>query len=255
MSRTAVIIQARMASTRLPGKVLLDLGGRSILHWVVSRCQAIKSADVVCCATSEDRSCDPIESEARRLGAVVFRGSETDVLQRYAEAARMLKADVILRVTSDCPLIDPEICDAVLRFRLQQDAEYACNNMPPSFPHGLDCEAFTYQLLDRADRHADTLHEREHVTPWMRNSAGASRANLQCPDADYLDQRWTLDYPEDLAFLRGLYRCAPQLESANMGRVLRVVAKHPDLLEMNRLHHNVGRPPHNLPPQGQSHEQ
>jgi len=233
-----------MASTRLPGKILLDLGGRTILHWVIARCQAIKAADAVCCAIPDSPACDPIEAEARRLGAVVFRGSENDVLARYAGAARMLQADTILRVTSDCPLIDPAICDAVLQLRQAENADYACNNMPAAFPHGLDCEAFTYHILAEAEKQARLPSEREHVTPWMRNTPDLRRVSLQGPAGDSVDHRWTLDYPEDLAFLRELHRRAPIIEAAGMNDILHILAAHPDLSQLNSQHRHASRPTH-----------
>jgi spore coat polysaccharide biosynthesis protein SpsF (cytidylyltransferase family) len=250
MARTAIIIQARMASTRLPGKVMLDLGGSSVLQHVLRRAASISSADVVCCAIPQGQDCDPVAAEAARHGAVVFRGSETDVLGRYAGAARMLGADVIMRITSDCPLIDPEICSAVLNLRQQTAADYACNNMPPSFPHGLDCEAFTRDLLERADQDAYQPREREHVTPWMRETPGLRRVNLTGPGGDALRHRWTLDYPEDLAFFRGLFSLAPAAATATMTELFDIMDSHPELTELNAAHRDTGRPAHTPLPEG-----
>ena len=117
MSKTAVIIQAHMGSTRLPGKVLMDLCGRTALSHVIERCRAIENADTVCCAVPESSENDVVAAEAERAGAVVFRGSESDVLERYYLAAKQLNADVVLRVTADCPLLDPAVSAAVLKLR------------------------------------------------------------------------------------------------------------------------------------------
>jgi glutamate-1-semialdehyde 2,1-aminomutase/spore coat polysaccharide biosynthesis protein SpsF len=250
MPRTAIIIQARMASTRLPGKVLLELGETTVLHHVLRRAFAVASADDVCCAIPDDPSCDPVADEATRHGAAVFRGSEADVLSRYAGAARMLDADVVMRVTSDCPLIDPDTCDAVLQLRQQAGADYACNNMPPSFPHGLDCEAFTRNALERADATARQPREREHVTPWMRETPGLKRANLMGPGSDALHHRWTLDYPDDLVFFRSLFALEPTAASASMNEILSMLRSHPQLADLNATHRDVGRPGHQTPIEG-----
>ncbi len=170
MSLTAVIVQARMGSSRLPGKVLLPLAGQTVLWHVLTRCQAIPGIDLVACATTQAAADIAIVREAERAGARVYRGSQADVLGRYQQAARSLGADVIMRVTGDCPLIDPDVCGKVLALRAETGADYACNNMPRSWPYGLDCEAFTANALFQAANTAKTSNEREHVTPWIRNN-------------------------------------------------------------------------------------
>jgi spore coat polysaccharide biosynthesis protein SpsF len=208
MSRTGVIVQARIGSSRLPGKVLMRLGNKSVLAHVVERCRAISGIDVVCCAVPDGPPDDRVAEEARRSGAEVFRGSETDVLDRYYRAAAILRLDVILRVTADCPLLDPGVCGDVLSLRRAEGADYACNNLPPSWPHGLDCEAVTFGWLERAAREASQAYEREHVTPFIRNPA-AWRANLRMPGRGAEQHRWTLDNDRDLQFLRALVARMP----------------------------------------------
>ncbi|MGE3866305.1 MAG: hypothetical protein AB7G04_05270, partial [Hyphomonadaceae bacterium] len=128
-----------------------------------------------------------------------------DVLARYAKAARAVRADLVMRVTSDCPLIDPALCGAVHDLLLSARGDYACNNMPPSWPHGLDCEIFPAQLLYAAEREAHDPYAREHVTPWLRRNPQLKRANLEGPGGARARMRWTLDYPEDLAFFRAVF--------------------------------------------------
>ncbi len=166
--KTAIIVQARHSSQRLPGKVLLSLGPRTVLEEVLRRCFAVKNADVVVCATSDQPEDAPVAELAASTGAHVFRGPLDDVLKRYRLAAESVSADAVLRVTADCPLIDPILCAEVIATREAASADYCANNMPPSFPHGLDCEAFTYAALVRADENAMDNHAREHVTPWLR---------------------------------------------------------------------------------------
>lgn len=209
MTCTAVIVQARLGSTRLPGKVLKKLAKKTVLAHVLERCQAIEGADMVCCATTKLAADDPVAAEAERCGATVFRGSEADVLNRYWRATQAISAEIVMRITSDCPLIDPEICARVLRLRAQTDADYACNNMPPSWPHGLDCEAFTFAWLERAARQAVKPSEREHVTPFIRNHPEARKMNLEGPGGEAVHHRWTLDTETDFQFLEALFARLP----------------------------------------------
>jgi glutamate-1-semialdehyde 2,1-aminomutase/spore coat polysaccharide biosynthesis protein SpsF len=232
--RTVCIIQARMGSTRLRGKVLEYLGGAPVLAHVIRRCQAIPEVDDVVCATVPGLDGDGVAELASGLGATVFRGPEHDVLARYHGAAHAARADIVLRVTSDCPLIDPELCSAVLRLRIAEDADYAANNMPPSWPHGLDCEAFTRETLDRAAAQAIEPYDREHVTPWIRRNDSLRRVNLDGPGGAFAAQRWTLDYPEDLVFLRAVAeRLPPNSTHVGWRAVAGIVADDPDLTLIN----------------------
>lgn len=199
--RTAVIVQARYRSTRLPGKAILPLGEGTVLAQVLARCAAIPGADVVVCASPDTVDSDPVAEEAARCGAQVSRGSETDVLSRYAKAAREAKSDIVMRVTSDCPFIDPAICGKLLALRAANDFPYASLDMPATWPHGLDCEVFPARLLFEAEDNAYAPHDREHVTPWIRKHA-APKATLTGPGAPFNAMRWTLDYPEDYQFLK-----------------------------------------------------
>ena len=242
MPRTAAIIQARTTSTRLPRKVLLQLAGTTVLDHVIRRAKAIAGIDIVCCAVPESAEHDPVAEEAERCDAAVFRGPEEDLLKRYLGAAQGLQANVIMRITSDCPLIDPAVCAAVLTLRRNTDSDYACNNMPPSFPHGLDCEAFTTAALERADAEAGLSHEREHVTPWLRTQPNISRANLSNPAGNDAHLRWTLDYPEDLEFFRAIYRDLPDDGLATTTQVKQILAIHPELTAINAFRHDTSRP-------------
>lgn len=224
-----------MGSTRLPGKVMRPLGDTTVLGQVLRRCAAIPGIDVVVCATGTGAADDPICGEAAAHGATVHRGSPDDVLARYHGAAGQVAADVVMRVTSDCPLIDPEVCGAVLALRREAGADYAANNMPPSFPHGLDCEAFTSAALARAATEATEPHDREHVTPWLRREAGLSRANLTGPGGDLVHRRWTLDYPEDFDFLAAVFAALPDAATAGWRRVLALVEERPDIAALNAV--------------------
>src|SRR6185369_8871649 len=224
MTKTVAIIQARFGSTRLPGKVLKPLGhvqGRQgiVLDHAIQRCRAIPSIDAVVIATTDREEDGAIVAAAERAGALVHRGSSEDVLSRYAGAAKRSAADVVLRVTSDCPLIDPGICERVIRLRAEMRADYASNNMPRLYPHGLDCEVFTREALDRADCAATAPYDREHVTPWLRRAADITRTSLIGPGWPAVQQRWTLDFPEDYDFFAALFPVLPQDRIAGMDEV------------------------------------
>jgi len=234
--RTAVIIQARMSSKRLPGKIMQMLGDRPVLAHVLERCKRIEGCDIVICAVPDEDASLVLEQAARGCGAGVYRGSEHDVLGRYLGAARSANADVVMRVTSDCPLIDPQICGSVLDLRARERADYVANNMPRSFPHGLDCEAFTTMALAEADRSTQEPYDREHVTPWLRRASHLRRANLHSGKAELEWHRWTLDYPEDLTFIRAVFEALPAGSNGEMEDVLDVLAENPHLNEINAGH-------------------
>jgi spore coat polysaccharide biosynthesis protein SpsF len=238
MGVTAAIVQARYASTRLPGKVLMELRGVAVLTHVLARCRAVDGVTDVVCATTSGQDTDGIADLARASGAVVFRGSEHDVLGRYLGAARFVEAETILRVTSDCPLIDPDLCAAVLALRATEGADYASNNMPPTWPYGLDCEAFTRAALERADAEARASDEREHVTPWLRRHPDLRRANLPAPRPGLSDHRWALDYPQDYAFFQALFDQLPEPPAMpDWAQVLEIVERNPELRRLSVERH------------------
>lgn len=237
MANTVVIIQARMDSTRLPGKVMLKLAGRTVLSHVFERCSAIRGVDTVCFAIPESISSDPVANEAIRLGARVSRGSELDVLERYNYAAEQLRADTVMRVTSDCPVVDPVVCQQVLEIFNKGACEFATNNAVQSWPHGLDCEVFSAKLLKEAALKSTDPYEREHVTPWMRNNnPDVVVANLPFPQGNSYVNRWTLDTPEDYKFLCQLFERMPDGPKAFDYRVpLAIVEADPSLSAINRI--------------------
>lgn len=235
--RVAVVIQARMASTRLPGKVLLDLGGRTVLARVIERARAIPGADVVVCAVPEGAADDPIAAEAAQVGATVTRGSESDVLDRYYRAAVAVQADAVMRITSDCPLIDPQVCGDLIALWRTSGADYGAINMPAAWPHGLECEIFSFAWLERAWREAVKPSEREHVSPFIRNHPDVRSVNLDGPGPETVRHRWTLDHPDDLAFLRAIWPRLPEGPAGWSWRVPFAIAEaDPALAAINAGH-------------------
>jgi spore coat polysaccharide biosynthesis protein SpsF len=231
----AAIIQARWGSTRLRGKVLEDLCGSTVLARVLARARAIDGVDKVCCAVPDGPEDDLVAAAALQEGATVFRGSRDDVLSRYLGAARHLNAHVVVRITSDCPLLDPAVSASVLERFLVEKAEYCSNVAPRTWPRGLDTEVFSRGALERAAVEATTDYDREHVTPWLRNNPELRHAHVVRENVrSYADLRWTLDYQADLAFMRAVFsRLPPEPPTAGFDAILRILEAEPEITALN----------------------
>ena len=202
--KVVAIIQARMGSTRLPGKVLADLGGRPALAWTVRAAGAVPGIDRAVVATSEAAADDAVAKWCEDAGVPCHRGPEDDVLARYHMAARAEGAETIMRLTADCPLLDPMVCGEVLMLLEREGADYASNVDPRSWPDGLDCEVFTAATLDAAAAEAESPMEREHVTPFM-GRAFHTWVLKNPHEHGNINMRWTIDTPEELEFAREVY--------------------------------------------------
>ena len=237
MFRRVVIIQARMASRRLPGKVLQHVGGRSLLDWQLTRLRRCRAVDDIWIATSDHPSDQPIEDWARSAEIPCYRGAVDDVLGRYAAAARLARADVVVRITADCPLIDPEVTDRVLVELTvhARDCDYASNVLERTYPRGLDVEAFFIDTLLRMERLSRTAAAREHVTLAARSERPELflRRSVR-DDVDNSDLRWTVDVVADLELIRTLH-AEFDLGSAALGyrALVRHVRANPELMLMN----------------------
>jgi len=235
--RSAIIVQARVGSTRLPGKVLEDLAGKTVLRHVLERCFAVEGVEIVCCAVPEGGADDAVAAEAARCRVMVVRGEEQDVLARYLQAAIACRAEAIVRITSDCPLLDPSLVARVLALVTEKGADYSSNTQPRGFPHGLDCEAFTFHWLQRAAQEARLPSEREHVTPYLRTHPEVRRECLEGPGGNTVLHRWTLDDESDLRFLRALFARLPSGPAGYDYRVpLAIVEGEPELAAINAGH-------------------
>jgi len=231
------IIQARIGSSRLPGKVLADLGGRSMLAQVLRRVGRAESLRRLVVATSISAADDPIEQECRRLGAVCFRGPEEDVLARYHQAAVAHRAEAVLRITADCPLVDPGVIDLVVGRFLAERPDYASNTLRRTFPRGLDAEVFTAAALKQAFHGAVEPYQRAHVTPYLHQHPQQFRLLAVTGEVDYSKHRWTVDTAEDLALVRAIGARLADGATAGWRDVLRLVADEPALAAMNRNVH------------------
>ncbi|MCD6356352.1 MAG: glycosyltransferase family protein [Anaerolineaceae bacterium] len=240
--KTVCIIQARMASSRLPGKVLKDISGYPMIYWVVSRAKQAKNVDEVVIATTVDDADDAIVDWCLNNGIKCFRGDPLDVLDRFYQCAKFTKADTVVRITADCPLIDPSLIDAVVAEYSKRQVDFAANRLPPpykrTFPIGLDVEVVSLSALEKAWRDAKQLFEREHVMPHFYAVEGRFKIFILDYKEDFGDQRWTVDTQKDLEFIRRLFSLLKDKKEFSWLDVLAVVNKNPGLGKINaHVHH------------------
>ncbi len=232
--RIVAIIQARMGSTRLPGKVLKPLGGHPVLACVVDRVRRSRRIDEVVVATTVLPADEAIVGLCRSRGWACERGSAEDLLDRYYRSAVAHRAEVVVRITSDCPVIDPGVTDSVIDAFLASPCDYASNTLEPrTYPRGLDTEVVAFPALERAWREDDNPAWREHVTPYLYRHPERFRLRRVAEDRDLSFHRWTLDTPEDYELLRRIYDALGN-DAFAWTDVLRLLDDHPDWIELNR---------------------
>ncbi|HEX4427587.1 MAG TPA: glycosyltransferase family protein [Terriglobales bacterium] len=231
--KTCAIVQARMGSSRLPGKVLMDVGGETVLARVVNRLRRATLLDEILIATCYSVTDDAIVRECERLSVPSFRGPEDDVLDRYHQAAQACKADVVVRITSDCPLIDPVLVDETISVFQQQHADYASNTIVHTYPRGLDTEVFSRAALERAWTEARNSYEREHVTPYFYEHPELFRVASTRGHTDCSHFRWTLDTPEDLQLIRKIYTRFDNQDTFGWQEAVALMQREPELGELN----------------------
>jgi spore coat polysaccharide biosynthesis protein SpsF len=233
--KVVAVIQARMGSTRLPGKVLLDLAGAPVLARVVNRCRRAATLDEVVVATTTRPADEVIVDWCRAHNCQSFRGQEDDVLDRYYQAALHHRAEIVVRITSDCPLIEPEIIDLTVKTFLEhRPLDYASNSLPPrTFPRGLDVEVFAFEALARAWQDDVNPAWREHVTPYIYRHPQTFRLYALTHDPDLSLMRWTVDTPADLALVRKIYEYFGH-DSFSWRQVLQLLKQYPEWQEINR---------------------
>jgi spore coat polysaccharide biosynthesis protein SpsF len=231
------IVQARTGSTRLPGKALLDIEGQTMLARVVGRVERAQQVDEVVVATTELAADDAIVAECARLGVRVFRGSEHDVLSRYAGAAATFGAGPVVRITSDCPLVDAEVIDEIVS--ALGSADFAANTLRRTYPQGLDVEVATRQTLDKTAREAAAPFEREHVFPYVyKHPELFQLVSVTCDD-DWSSLRWTVDEAADIEFVRAVY--THLVDPFSWRDVVALLDRAPELAEINRgVRHRMG---------------
>lgn len=234
MSSTAIIIQARTGSTRLPRKVLRKFpDGRTVLDWTIDRCLRVKGADQVIVATSNLSQDDVIENFCNEKGILVFRGSESDVLERFIQCLTCYPAEFIVRITSDCPFIDPKIVDAVIELAKTKKCDYASNTRKRTFPRGLDCEVIRNKALLKAHNEARSDYERTHVTPYLYEHPEFFTMADYCALENLSHLRLTVDTETDFNMLAILTQHLPG-SGFQYGDIEKLYNEKPNLFEANR---------------------
>ncbi len=250
--KVVAIIQGRMSSSRLPGKILADIAGQPMLQRVFIRTSRAATVTDTIFATTTDPSDDPVAEYCDFSGIPFTRGSLFDVLDRYYQTAKQAKAEVVVRITADCPVIDPALIDDVVRTLLEGEYDFVCNRLPPpwtrTYPIGLDVEACTFKVLDKAWKDAKEPQHREHAMPYFYEGVKLTRQSraletgtsprgfsiaLLHHTTDFGDYRWTVDTPEDLEFMRQIYGRFDDRDDFTWKEVLDLVHNEPDLMKIN----------------------
>lgn len=230
---TIAIVQARMGSSRLPGKVMRQINGVPMIELLLHRLNIAKHLDKVIVATTTNENDHELVEYVKKLGYEVFQGSEDDVLERYYQAAKLHKPDTIVRITGDCPLVDPELVDEVIEAFESQNVDFLSNTLPPTFPDGLDIAVFSYRVLKRANQEATTKHEREHVSPYIRESGKFKLGNFS-NSADYSSERWTVDDISDFKVIESIFNYFKPRKDFSWHEVITLRHEKPDLFQANR---------------------
>ncbi len=244
--KTLVVVQARTGSSRLPNKVLMPLAGRPLLQQMLERVRTARTPFDVAVATTTESADDAIRALCRRIGVECYSGHPTDLLERHYRAALASRADEVVKIPSDCPLIDPAVIDRVLAFHAERRGmlDYTSNLHPASYPDGNDVEVLSMAVLEEAAREATRPFEREHTTPfvWERprryrigNVAWESGLNYS------MTHRWTIDYPEDYDFIRAVYDelWSPLGRPFALEDILLLLESRPDIARINATHAGV----------------
>jgi spore coat polysaccharide biosynthesis protein SpsF len=237
MEKTVAIIQARMGSTRLPGKVLMPIGNHSMLARVVNRVRRATSLDQTIVATSNSNRDDAVVQECNNIQVPVFRGSEDDVLDRYYRAAVQFGATIVVRITADCPMIDPSLIDQVVLAFKAKHPDYASNCLDRMYPRGLDTEVMTFPTLERAWKEAKFTFQRIHVTPYIYKNPDLFKLESVSAGVDNSTYRWTVDTQEDMNLIRVLYARFGNNDAFTWHDVLMLMKLDPRLAAINQHVH------------------
>ncbi|OGH87194.1 MAG: hypothetical protein A2206_01170 [Candidatus Magasanikbacteria bacterium RIFOXYA1_FULL_40_8] len=232
--KTVIIVQARMGSTRLPGKMMMSINGRPMVEYVFDRVGLSKLADEVWLATTVSAQDDVLAQWAEKNNIHYFRGSEDDVLDRYYQTAKQAEADIVARVTGDCPLADYEVIDQVIAEYKEGGYDYVSNVHPPTYPDGLDMEVFSFEALEKAWKEAKLPSEREHVTPYIWENPDKFKMKNITAGQDFSAQRWTLDTKEDFELIEKIILECDRINSkCGMAEILEILATHSEWLKIN----------------------
>lgn len=229
------ILQARTSSTRLPGKVLMNLAGQPMLARQIERIKGSKLIDKLIVATSDSEDDNRLAELCGEIEVECFRGSLDDVLDRFYRAAEPNQPEHVVRLTGDCPLADPAVIDQVIQFYLLSGCDYVSNTLEPTFPDGLDVEVISFGALKKAWREAKKQSEREHVTPYIIGHRGMFNVANFAHSRNLSKLRWTVDEPEDFEFVKAVYeRLYEQNPRFDMADILKLIDSSPELITINQ---------------------
>ena len=231
--KVLAIVQARMGSTRLPNKVMKSISGVPMIELLLSRLVRAKEVDQIIVATSIDERNIPLVTHVRKLGYACEQGSENDVLDRYVHAAKAHQADIVVRITGDCPVVDPELVDKVIRGFKAANVDYFSNIDPPTYPDGLDIEVFTFKALEKAGIETQDPFDREHVTPYLRKPGKYTTEAMQYSE-DLSALRWTVDEHSDFEVIKGVFEHFYPRTDFSWIEVLNLEVERPELFNINR---------------------
>lgn len=231
----AAIIQARMGSTRLPAKVTKEIMGKPMLWHIITRLRHSKRLEKIVIATTEREEDKIIVDITKEVGIDFYCGSSEDVLDRYYQAAKIFNVDPIVRITADCPLIDPEIVDKIVDYYFKSACDYVTNTLKPTMPDGLDTEVFSFRALERTWIEAKKPSEREHVTPYIYNHPELFKIGNYTSDVDLSDMRWSVDEEADYKFVAEVYKSLYKDGAIfYMNDILDLLSKRPELKDLNK---------------------
>jgi len=231
--KITVLIQARTSSSRLPEKVLAEIEGKQLVWHVINRVKKIKSVQQIALITTTKKNDKILLDLAQKNDIIGFSGDEFDVLDRHYQCAKKMNADPIIRITSDCPLIDPYLVEEMLQFFLENNYDYVSNVIPPTYPDGLDTEIFTFKTLEKAANEAKLLSEREHVTTYISKNPSKFKLYNYKNNEDLSYLRWTVDRDVDLEFVKQIYSKMKPRTIFTMNDILKILKENPELLEIN----------------------
>ncbi|ALB44528.1 cytidylyltransferase domain-containing protein [Clostridium beijerinckii] len=233
------IMQARIGSTRLPGKILKKICGKTVLEHDIDRLKRVGNVKKIIIATTILEKDSIVVKEANRLGITYYRGSEEDVLSRYYYAAKENNADIVVRVTSDCPLIDSEVTEKIIQHYLDniEKYDYVSNTIDRTYPRGLDTEVFSFKALEAAFNEAKSKSDREHVTPYIWRNNNLFKVEQYKNNVNYSELRWTLDTKEDFELINRIYKILylDEKYNFNMNDILKLYKKYPELYTINNI--------------------
>lgn len=238
MTNTVAIIQARMGSSRFPNKTLRPIADQPLIGFLIDRLKRCESLKNIIIATTVNKSDDQLFEWARLHNVPLFRGSETDVLNRFFKCASQYDVDVIVRITADDPLKDPKVIDRAVTIFNSNDYDYVSNTINPTFPEGIDVEVFSFSALSRAEHEAKKESEREHVTPYIWSNPDIFSIMNFTAKTDDSDIRLTVDYPSDLKMLNSINKLCNDLKSSSYSEVVNILRMNKKIMDLNK---NIAR--------------